>query len=425
MHSYRSILLITVFFLTSERCFSATVYTWSSLVSKASEQNTDLLSAKSNLDASLSDQKKSYAKFLPKISVGLSKNESQVESDDRVKSYVAQLNLSQNLFAGFQDYQGVKLANAELATAQANYTTTFLSVQTELMQAFQSVLYAKQLKKLTENIIQRRRDNLANVQLRFLSGRENKGSLLLSEAYVEQSKYDDLQSMNEAELAKKNILRLLAIDEFEDIQFENDASWGNAIALPKNMNPNIDEIVNKHPDYLIEKSQLAAAEANYKISQSAFYPNFDLTGSYGYNDSKYFPETRKWSIGLTLSLPLFEGGQSYFAARSSGYKLTAKEQNFSNQIKKIKDKVQKVFFDYQEALQKEKLDESFLKASEVRAEIARSKYKNGLMSFDDWDVIENDLIQRQKSALSSHKDRVNKYALWLQAQGTEVIHEKK
>ncbi|MDH3513536.1 MAG: TolC family protein, partial [Gammaproteobacteria bacterium] len=76
---------------------------------------------------------------------------------------------------------------------------------------------------------------------------------------------------------------------------------------------------------------------------------------------------------------------------------------------------------YVESVEKLKVDQAFLEAAVTRAEIARSRYNNGLMSFEDWDRIENDLIQRQKTFLQSQRDRVTAEAAWEQAQGKGVI----
>ena len=38
------------------------------------------------------------------------------------------------------------------------------------------------------------------------------------------------------------------------------------------------------------------------------------------------------------------------------------------------------------------------------ATIARGKYTTGLMTFEDWDLIENDLIAREKAALTTRRD---------------------
>jgi hypothetical protein len=48
-------------------------------------------------------------------------------------------------------------------------------------------------------------------------------------------------------------------------------------------------------------------------------------------------------------------------------------------------------------------------------------YNNGLITFTDWDIIENDLILRQKSLLQTERDRVVAEAAWEQVQGLGVI----
>ena len=74
-----------------------------------------------------------------------------------------------------------------------------------------------------------------------------------------------------------------------------------------------------------------------------------------------------------------------------------------------------------ESIEKLKVDQSFLEAALKRSEIARSKYNNGLMTFEDWDLIENDLIARETAVLQSQKDRATAEAAWQQAQGQGVF----
>ena len=55
----------------------------------------------------------------------------------------------------------------------------------------------------------------------------------------------------------------------------------------------------------------------------------------------------------------------------------------------------------QDAVERIEVQEEFLKAAQLRAEVARTKYTTGLLSFDEWDLIENDLISTQKSHLQA------------------------
>jgi hypothetical protein len=71
--------------------------------------------------------------------------------------------------------------------------------------------------------------------------------------------------------------------------------------------------------------------------------------------------------------------------------------------------------------EKLEVDALFVEAGTSRARIAKEKYNNGLLTFDEWDIIENDLITRQKTLVQTERDRVIAEALWEQVQGRGVI----
>ena len=135
----------------------------------------------------------------------------------------------------------------------------------------------------------------------------------------------------------------------------------------------------------------------------------------------FFPDTTNTqSVGLSLSIPLFTGGKNYYGFQSTSALASAADLQRENVLREQRRKLEAAWASYLEANLKLKADESFQKASVVRAEIARTRYNNGLLSFEDWDVIENDLIIRQRTILNTKRDRVSAEAAWEQAQGTGV-----
>ena len=57
----------------------------------------------------------------------------------------------------------------------------------------------------------------------------------------------------------------------------------------------------------------------------------------------------------------------------------------------------------------------------MRAEVARNKYKNGFITFEEWDIVETDLITRQKEVINSQKNRIIRQSIWEQAQSIGVF----
>ena len=146
-----------------------------------------------------------------------------------------------------------------------------------------------------------------------------------------------------------------------------------------------------------------------------------MSGSVGREGPDWAPQNDRRTVGLNLTLPLFSGGKDYYATKSASASLEAASSGKDNVERQLFVRLRQTYAGYVEAAEKLKVDRQFVEAATARAEIARSRYDNGLMTFDDWDRIESDLIQRSKSLLVSRRDRVNAEAAWEQAQGKGVI----
>jgi outer membrane protein TolC len=63
------------------------------------------------------------------------------------------------------------------------------------------------------------------------------------------------------------------------------------------------------------------------------------------------------------------------------------------------------------------VEEKFLQATQVRSNIAEAQYSLGLMQFDNWTIIEDDLVQSKKSLLNARANALYAEANWIQAKG--------
>jgi outer membrane protein TolC len=67
------------------------------------------------------------------------------------------------------------------------------------------------------------------------------------------------------------------------------------------------------------------------------------------------------------------------------------------------------------------VNQSTVAAQQVRSEIGEGQYSNGLISFTDFNLIENDLVTAEKQELLSRRDAVIAEANWEYSQGKGVI----
>lgn len=410
-------LVSTLFILVcSQRSFAGSIYSFADCIEVLKKNNAELQAAQENLQSAQSLVNATYGAYLPQISANLNYTRGQSDVNNN-EGYNATLNASENLFNGFADSAKMSDAKGKLVVAEANLKSIKAKLSYDLKSAFANVLYAQDSIKLAQNILKRRTDNLNLVQLRFQSGRENKGSVLLSKAYMKQAQLDVLKAEHALDSSKSTLIRVLGLapDEVIDVK-ERVPVLDAATATPA-----FQKIAEDSPERRTSEGQLQSAEAGLTSSRSGFYPTLNLQGSVGKYGEDFFPDQDKWSVGATLSWSLFSGGKDYFTQKSSFAQKLVAENNLRNLNLDLIARLKAAYANYVESVKDVEVSDAFADASSTRAEIARSKYNNGLSSFDDWDIIENDLINRQKDQTLKHRDRIVAEATWEKTQGVGVL----
>lgn len=407
------------------------VLSFQACLSVVKANNLDLRLANEQWNATIYERKASWSGFFPEISTQMSASSSQAGTANTATSYLASLSFSQSLFAGFKDINKVRLAmeNEKIALSGLQLAQAKVLFQTKV--AFTQMHFAQKTLSLTQEITKRRQLNMRLVELRFEGGRENKGSFLLSQAYLEQARYEHLQAQHSLSVAREELLNLMnfkretlsegmSFDQAGEIDEKSEHAPPSTSALEFSSHQWTLWVL-QNPEYLQSLAQEDIAEANLRQDQSGFFPTLGLTALVGKTGSSFFPDNDRWSLKASLEIPLFSGGRTWHSSKSSATLFRASRLRTEILVKNLREKYQTSSHDYFEAVAKSKVDQLFLKAALVRSQVAKEKYKNGLLSFEDWDSTENDLILREKSSLQSLKDRVLKAASWhlVQAKGFE------
>ncbi|MBI2070945.1 MAG: TolC family protein [Elusimicrobia bacterium] len=388
---------------------------WDACLAEAAAGNPDLEAARAALAKARIDRQAALSPFLPQLSGGADTSENRTLGlGVSSREYGWSLSARQNLFSGFRDYAGRSRTSAALDSAQAGYEDAAARVTLELRRAFTALLYAQEQTVLTLEIAARRRENARLVELRYEAGREHRGSYLRSNASWKQAEFEVAQAKRALRVAQRELLSVLGRGPFEVVAATG-SLW--AVEAPQG-NPDFMELVRRTPVYRIAEAQVRSAQAGVTAADGRFYPDLDASVSLSRSGEQWPPEQpRRLSAGLSLSFPFFPGGGNFFGAASSRAERRRAQADFlSAQYSSALD-LENAFAFYQDAAERTAVQEQFLEAARVRAQIARSQYTSGLISFQEWDLIENDLIASQKSWLSALRDAANAQAAWDRVQG--------
>lgn len=362
----------------------------------------------------------SQSGFFPRVSANLAYQRGNLQSsrateDNSVQS--ASLIATQNLFDGFATTSELAIKNADLKNAELNLQLIKSKLSSDLRNSFATLIYAMESEKLAQNFLNRREENYRLVQLRFNNGRENKGSLLLSKAYLAQAKWDLLKARNNKVTALSELKRVLGRKDESNIDVKGSAP---PLAVATEIG-DYKILVAETPEYQQAIAQLESARAQVNLSKSAFFPSVNLSGQVGRYEDQRGSEKERWSIGVELIFPFFDGGKDYYSIQSARAVEISNQYHISNLEKDLETRLKKSHLSLIEAIEELKVADAFLIAATTRAEVARAKYNNGLMSFDEWDLIENDLISKSKNFLLNKKSVAYAEAAWEQVRGLGVL----
>ncbi|HNE20534.1 MAG TPA: TolC family protein [Turneriella sp.] len=382
-------------------------------------QNRDLQAARQNLETARLNYRGAYAGFLPQVTAGMNYTQGNSATTAQLAGvnttyelYSASLGVNQNIFSGLADYYKIKQARANTELSEATYTQTAARVYYELKAAWSQLQLARAQHKLALETRARRLENVRMIRLRFNSGNENKGSLLLAESYLAQAERDVNQALRQKLTAETELRRVLNLPDEQEVLPE-----GSIASKAPPEAQNLAELSKQTPEYRQALAQELNAEATADAAVSPFFPTLNASGSLFRQGPTFFPERDRWSVTVGVSYPLFSGGKDYYALKANSSAHEASKRNRESVELARTARLQQALQTWRDALESAKVSESLLGASTVRAQIARVKYNNGLLSFDQWDIIENDLINRQKGVLQTRYDLEIAQAAWEQLTG--------
>ncbi len=161
---------------------------------------------------------------------------------------------------------------------------------------------------------------------------------------------------------------------------------GSALPVPSAIPAGLPaELLERRPDIAAAERSLAAANARIGVAKAAFFPAISLTGSAGFAsgdiDRLAESDSRIWSIGPRLYLPIFQGGRN----RAN---LARSEAAFAESVAIFRQRVLVAFREVQDALTATRLlaeqaaaQDRAVASARRAVTLAQKRYDSGFVPF--------------------------------------------
>lgn len=181
------------------------------------------------------------------------------------------------------------------------------------------------------------------------------------------------------------------------------------------------ELLERRPDISQAERRLAAANARIGVAKAAFFPVLSLTASGGYlsaeADTLFNWSSRTWSLGPSLSLPIFSGGRNKANYRRS-------QAAFAEQAAVFRDQVLRAFGDVENSLAAIRyLSEQFAAQeratshSQRAADFAAQRYQSGIVGYLEVVDANREALQARRGSARLVGQRLNATVQLIKALG--------
>jgi outer membrane protein TolC len=401
-------------FLVPRFSHAAENLTWTACLVEAAKNNPDLISS-----AEAVEQKKAAASITksglyPQISASLSAGAAKSGAVDKSsKNYAYGVSADQLLFNGFQTINNVNAAKENLKAAQEAFLFTSSETRFTLRSAFVELLRAQELIRVAQEIRKIRKDNFDLISMRYLSGLEHKGALMKAQSDLAEAHYELSKAERDLELAQRALSKAMGRNEFIAL-----SAQGNfTVTETTNEKQDLKPLIEHHPTVLQAVSRRNSAMFGIKSSRGSFFPTVSISGGRNQSSQTWPPQNDSWNGGVNVTLPLLEGGlrtaqlqqaQAVYA-QSAADEISARHE--------VEVNLHTMWSALQDAIETVEVQRLQLAAAEERSKISESQYSTGFIQFDNWIVIQDDLVNSKKSYLDAQAGALIAEAKWIEAKG--------
>jgi len=423
---YKINLIIAIFLLFFvNRVRAEEILSWQDCIKEAAKNHPDLIAAVEEVKQSEAAKKITASALYPQINADLNASTARGASDSAPAStgdsYSYGVTGTQLIFDGTKTIQNVKAASENIKAFQQNYRFTSTQVRLNLRTAFINLLKAQELVLVSEDIIKIRKSNLELITLRYESGLEHRGALLTAEANLAQADFQLNQAKRAVELAQRQLTKEMGRREFIPMSIKGDFKVVDAAADE----PDLEALTKNNPSLLQIVAQKNAAEFSLKSAYANFSPTLSGSAGANKNGAHWLPAGDQWNLGLTLSMPIFEGGLRLAQVSQAQGLLNQLKENERSTKDGLIVSLAKTWAALRDAIETVDVQYKNLLATEERSKIAEVEFGTGFITYDNWTIIEDNLVQAKTGYLNAQANALLTEANWIQAKGVVLEYAEK
>lgn len=294
------------------------------------------------------------------------------------------------------------------------------SIQEQIAQLYVQILYETEAVKVCEEIIKASELQRDRAKAMVEVGSLARVDLIQLEAQVSQDKYSLAQAQAQLANYKLQLKQLLEIHDAEsfDIAVPTVSDQMVLATIPSELSV-YEAALEQRPEIQsgmlnIQSSKIAIASA-----RSGYMPTVSVTAGMGTNNSsgqhKAFTEQVKMnlsnSLGLTVSVPLFDNLQTRTNIRKAKYALQSSELSLQEQQKNLYSTIENYWLNTTTSQQQYAYAKANVESMQESYDLVSEQFNLGLKNIVELTTGKNNLLQAEQQLLQTKYTALLNYAM--------------
>ena len=298
----------------------------------------------------------------------------------------------------FQLWESLRLSGDQVELAVEQARESRLGTVASVKQAFYGILFAKEAYKVYNSVYENAVENFRLTEMRYNAAKASELDLTRAKANVAAAIPNLYNAENSVELALWQLKAVMGVDLDRNIdiagtleeyagQMFSDIAEGERASLDG----------NSQLRQLAQQAEMLSRQI--RMQQYAYLPTLALTFSYSYltqsdifnlSQWKWFPSS---TVGLSLSIPIFSGGQRYHAIKQTRVQADELDLQRENAERQLRIGIRQSLGTMDTAMRTYDASKEALTSAEKAYDIAVKSYQLGKSTLTDLNNTELVLTQ--------------------------------
>ena len=420
-------------------------WTLRNCIDYALEHNITIRRNRINVESTQEDVKTAKADFLPSLSGNISQRivnrpnsaNGTIISGDNITTSESKTsyNGSYGIDASWTVYNGSKRVNT-LKQQQLNSRIAELtvdesenSIEENITQLYVQILYSAEAVKVNESTLEVSQKEFERGQELFNAGSIASSDLAQLEAQVSNDNYQLVTSQTTLQNYKLQLKQLLELDGDFEMDLFLPPLDDSSVLIPL---PTKDDVyqtaLNLRPEIESGKLNIEAADMNIKITRAGYIPSLSLSAGIGTtnangNDFSFSEQVKQnWnnSIGLTLSIPIFDKRQTKSAVNQAKLQRQTSELDLMDNQKTLYKTIESLWLSANSAQQQYVAATQKLKSTQASYALVSEQFNLGMKNTVELLTEKNNLLSAQQETLQAKYTAILNAGLLRFYQGEEI-----